>query len=468
MSERYHMSSMALVANALQQTIQQSRLELMYGESKNLDSKHKTMWMEFGYQETLSFYMYYTAYERTAAGFAAVTSTLDETWQDFPIITDGDKVKNSGPSLEVNKLFSRLWNKLKDLDRRQMIGRYAGLILQFNDSTDWSQPVNTGTLLGQGIVGLKNIIPAWEQQLKPLNVDQDQKSETYGEVLSWQFMESAVDDIENPRNLTIHKDRILILAEGADDQFRSGIPLLRAGFNNIINLMKVSGAAPESYFKNSARQLLYNMGEGADLDELTDSLQKQYGDDATLKEMLNDVAAKLNQGFDAAAFIANGQISTLQSEVPDPKSTWEINAQEFSGSTRVPMRKLFGSEQGKLAADQDDKSFAKRNMGRRNWLSGFINHQLIDRLIRFNVLKPAQYEVEWSDLLEPSFTDKLDMMDKMITVNEKATNSGQRPPFTEDEMRAVVGFEPLTAQQKGLPVINRPPANKEASAGGDE
>jgi predicted transcriptional regulator len=42
----------------------------------------------------------------------------------------------------VTKLMKKHWAKIKDADRRNMVGRYSALLIQVKDSRDWSEPVD--------------------------------------------------------------------------------------------------------------------------------------------------------------------------------------------------------------------------------------------------------------------------------------------------------------------------------------
>lgn len=91
------------------------------------------------------------------------------------------------------------------------------------------------------------------------NFDTDTLSETYGQPVSYNFNEQPVGDdgTYGPvRGVTVHPERIIILCEGSEDEnMLSGVPFLRAGYNKLLDLEKVSGGSAEGFLKNASRQL---------------------------------------------------------------------------------------------------------------------------------------------------------------------------------------------------------------------
>ncbi len=438
------MTNLNLIANSLGRSI--SRL----ANFKSIDTKHTRIYAEFGYKEELTFFDYYSAYDRSPHAWAAVHALIGKTWKDNPSIYCEDEAQRK----KINKVFRKFWAKIQDADRRQMVGKFSGLIIQYRDSRSWDQPVDKKAVSAQKDLGIIGMIPAWEGQLSANTVDSDPQSETYGKVLSWTYQEGAVNEAATARTLNIHHERILIISEGSEDgNHLSGTPLLKAGFNNLTNLQKVEGSAPESYYKNAARQLMYKPDKEVSAKDFESIARKVTGNqNATMKDYINEVTALLNGGFDSAVAF-HGDISPIQGQVPDPRSTWDINAQAFAASVRVPMRVLFGTEAGKLAGDQDGDGFAQTCTHRREWLTSSVIEPLINKLIKSGAIDDAEYEIEWSDLLEPSLSNKLAIINQMAEASNKAALTGLDIVFDVDEMREIAGYEPLTAEQKGLPAM---------------
>ncbi|KAA1352764.1 DUF1073 domain-containing protein, partial [Escherichia coli] len=136
-------SEVSFLVNALADAIGRQRM-LYAGQPGN--TKRTKLWDEFGYPNSLEFDRYYRAYERNAVAFAAVHKLLDSCWVDNPTIIDGDGGKESTETTDweksATKLLKKHWPKIKDADRRNLVGRYSALLIQFRDGREWHEPVD--------------------------------------------------------------------------------------------------------------------------------------------------------------------------------------------------------------------------------------------------------------------------------------------------------------------------------------
>lgn len=437
------------LVNALADAFGRQRM-LYAGQPGN--TKRTKLWDEFGYPNSLEFDRYYRAYERNAVAYAAVHKLLESCWMDNPTIIDGEEAKEATKTTEweksVTKLMKKHWAKIKDADRRNLVGRYSALLIQFRDGREWSQPVDravVGRLKDKAIVKL---IPAWESQVKPGNFDTDTLSETYGQPVSYNFNEQPVGDdgTYGPvRGVTVHPERIIILCEGAeDDNLLSGVPFLRAGYNKLLDLEKISGGSAEGFLKNASRQL----GIAFDKDTNMEAL-KRTAIDAGFKDLgdaLNEKVSKMNRGTDAALVMQAGTPSVLSVTPADPKPTWEVTANEFSASIQSPFTIQFGQQTGRLASDEDKTDWAKRCNGRRWGFQSTVVERFLERLWTVGVIDhPSSGEVTlaWSDLLAPSEKEKIANMQAMATVAKDTQAAFGTPAVSENEIRSVGELEPI-------------------------
>lgn len=439
----------SFLVNALAATV--GRLRSMYA-GVNGNTKRTKLWDEFGYPDQVGFEQYYRAYERNAVAHAAVHKLLDSCWVDNPTIIDGPEEKEALKTTEweakATKLLKKHWPKIKDADRRNLVGRYSGLLIQFKDGRDWHQPVDRSIVRVLKEASIVRLIPAWESQIKPGNFDTDTMSETYGQPVNYNFNEQPVGDdgTYGPvRSITVHPDRVIILSEGAEDEnMLSGVPLLRAGYNKLLDLEKVSGGSAEGFLKNASRQLGIAFDKDTDMQTLQTQAEKAGFKD--VGEALNDKLARMNRGTDAAMVMQAGVPSVLSVAAADPAPTWTVTANEFAASIQCPFTIQFGQQTGRLASDEDKTDWAKRCNGRRWGFQSAVVTLVLERFWTMGAIEPpdsGEVTLAWSDLLAPSEKEKIANMQAMADVAQKTQQAYGTPAVDANEVRAVGELEPI-------------------------
>lgn len=441
------------------------------GLTQTSDQKHSRIYSELGYPEEITPMMYRQTYERHPAATAGVHRTLDKCWSKFPeVLEKGKDDKSETPwEIQANKLMKRAWPFIKDADRRNLVNRYSCVILQINDGRKWDQPVDTSKTRLTVDRAITRFIPAWEEQIKPAEWDNDEASDNYGQPKMWEYQESVIgilnSDGKPERSVRIHPDRIIVLAEGAmDGSIYSGVPLLRAGFNSLIDMAKISGSSAEGFLKNASRQLNVNYTKDT---VSAQSLAQQMGVPVDeLGDYLNEDVARLNEAIDAAMFTMGADVKVLSVTPADPEPSWTVAANQFAASIRKPFTIIFGQQTGRLASDEDKIDDANTATQRRN---GFLNHvimEFVDRFIKFGILPqaPSEIEIEWDDLLAPSDEQKADLASKLADINYKSAQAGSLPPFSDDELRRAAGYEALTPAEASAVMAMRMQMAAEAQA----
>lgn len=438
------------LVNALADAI--GRQRMLYAHGPNGNTKRTKLWDEFGYPETVNFDNYYRVYERNAVAHAAVHKLLDSCWTDNPTIIDGAKKKEAEETTDweesTTKLLSKHWAKLKDADRRNLVGRYSAVLLQIKDGREWYQPVDKNVVKALGDKALVKLIPAWEAQIKPGNFDIDTQSDSYGQPVSYSFNEQPVGDDGTygiVRSVTVHPDRVIILCEGSEDEnMLAGVPLLRAGFNKLLDIEKTSGGSAEGFLKNASRQLGIEFSKETNIDALIKQAKDEGFD--KLGDAMNDKIRRMNSGTDSALVMQAGQASVLSVAAADPTPTWTAAANEFSASIQCPFTIQFGQQTGRLASDEDKNEWAKRCNGRRwGFLTDYIT-RVIERFWTLGIIEPptnGEVSIVWSDLLAPSEKEKIANMQAMADVAQKTQQAYGTPAVDANEVRAVGELEPI-------------------------
>lgn len=404
------------------------------------DSKRPTAWRSFGWAEYLSFHDYYRLWERGGLSHGAISRVNSKCWQDNPEIIEGDEEDKKRPPTEWEQGFKafakqfKLWERVKEADMRRTVGKYSALILQVADGKMWNQPIR-----GRAARRLVKIIPAWEGQLTVSAWGRDETdSETYGQPLMYSFRESAVGNDLNSsamtyagRNVEIHPDRVIILGD-----ILNGVPMLRAAYNDFVNIEKILGGSGESFLKNASRQLNINFDKTANLTDIATAhgvAQKE------LKTIFNQVTEGLNEGIDQTIVTQAATVNPLVATVPDPEQHFLVSLQSAAASIMLPIMIWIGSQTGERSSQEDQKDWNRTNQGRRKTLLASDIESILAHLIRIGLVPPiATSSVIWSDLNEATQGEKLDNADKMATINQKSMATGE-VPYSSQEIRDMSG-----------------------------
>jgi hypothetical protein len=422
----------SIIANAVGAV--RSRLQRAMPWAYGANTKHDYS-KDYGWPDTLGFDQFYRMYSRSGIAAAAIDKTIAKTWQTMPTLWETEKPAESEAEAQIRKHFNKrkIWRTLMDADRRSMVGRYAGAIILLRDGLKLDQPV---VAVAKGIESVAGIIAVWEGQLKVADWDQDQTSETYGEPLIFRYDEQAIGDPQNvsKTGIPIHRDRILIWS---DDGTLNCSSALEPGFNDLTDAEKIKGAGGEGFWKSSRGAPIIEMQkDGPTLQELMVGMGAKTPDE--LKEKLNDKLDDFQSGFDKAMMVNGFTAKPLTITLPQPKEFWELCAQGFAASMRIPIKVLIGNVTGERASTEDANEWAQTNMSRRENRVLPILQEFIDRLVRWGVLEKKDWTIGWTSLLEASPDDKLDRAGKMATINQQA---GDELVFLPDEIRDEAGFK---------------------------
>ncbi|MBV4366279.1 anti-CBASS protein Acb1 family protein [Erwinia phyllosphaerae] len=451
------MKALSVAINSLAE----GRARALYGQyiGKSGNTKRQRIYQEFGYPNNLTFDDFYNAYERNAIAGSAVKRMLDGCWEDFPEVFEGEKAKDaeaeSAWDKTLKRLLKRCWKQIKDADRRNMVGRYSAILIQLGDSGKWSDPPNAAVIRRTGDRALVKLIPVWESQLDVSVWDTDPDSENFGQPKMYSFIELPVEGQQDgapARQIPIHPDRLIILAEGADDGLlTSGVPMLRAGFNKLLDIEKVSGGSAEGFLKNASRQLNFAFSEKTDFRALAGALGVK---DNELADALNEQVVRLNENTDAATFMQAGTAEVLSVAAADPEPTWRTALSEFCATIPIPVKVLVGQITGERASTEDMKDWARTRMSRRNGFLADVIETIVRRFWLIGLIAPAandEVTVSWSDLLAPSQADKTDNMAKMAEVAQKTQQAFGRAAVKENEIRAAGELQTLPEYENEMP-----------------
>lgn len=429
-----------------------SRQRLAYGGMPNLsgNTKRDRIYEEFGYPKELNFSHFYNMYERNAIASASVDRLIDGCWEDYPEVFEGDEQKDAEGVTQWDKTIAKILKKwfpvIKEADKRGVIGSYSAILIQVRDSKDWHEPIDGNALKRSKEKGLVRFIPVWEAQLDVSDWETDINSEDYGYPKMYRYISLPVGKATNApaREIKVHPDRVIILCERAvDGLLTNGYSMLKKGYNDALDLEKVSGGAAEGFLKNASRQLNFNFSKEVDLSDIAKLYNVEIDQ---LANAMDEQVKKLNQSTDSSVIMQDGNVSVLSVAPADPSSSFNTSLSKFASSIPIPVKVLIGQITGERASTEDNKDWAKTRMSRRNGFLTYIIESLIERLWRIGIIDAPKGDVitvSWSDLLAPSYAEKLDNANKLADVATKTTNALGVPVIKANEIRAAAELPTL-------------------------
>lgn len=317
-----------------------------------------------------------------------------------------------------------------------LVGAYAGLILRLADDKPFREPVDR---VNGGLLGLVEVIPAWEGQLTVSEWDTDERSETYGQPKMFAFAESAVGQQQQPRTFNVHPDRVIVWSA---DGTLNGRSALEPGYNALLDMEKIRGGGGEGFWKNAKSGLSLEIDKDANVENMARAMDVPV---AELVDKINEQVEGFNAGFDKSLLLQGIKATPMQVNLPSPEHFFAVAAQSFAASMSVPMKILLGSQTGERASTEDSEEWSKVNMGRRTNTVRPAAATFVARLERFGILPQRDWFLSWTDLTESSMGEKIERADKMASVNQKMPGE---IVFTGDDIRGVVGMEPLSDAEK--------------------
>lgn len=403
-------------------------------------------YVDFGYPDQVTFQQTFAAYTRIGLAKAAVDKTVGKTWQDAPWLQalardDGDDTPETKAEKEIRERFAelRLWQNLAEADRRSLVGRYAGVILRLADGKAFDQPV---TRVPGGLMGIVEVVPAWEGQLEVGQWVTDETSPDYGKPKMFRFNEANIDKAKSqPRQFEIHPDRVIVWSRDGTVDGRS---FLEPGYNDLLDLEKVRGGGAEGFWKNAKSGLALEVDPSARIADMATAMGIP---ETEVADAMSAQVESFNQGFDKSLLFQGIKATPIQVSLPSPEHFWAAPLQSFAASVGIPLKILVGSQTGERASTEDAAEWNKTIMSRR---TGEVIPNIMDlvrRLVRFSILAEADYHLDWAALGEASQSEKVALADKMADVNVKMKDTGELI-FTPEELRGVTGREPLTDSEK--------------------
>lgn len=428
-----------LVPNASQSDQQAIRSRIAAAVSGGYDFADTlhNIYLDYGYPCSLDFFNFWNMYRRLGIAESVVELPSDASWMRPP------KIESEDPRFvrDIERLVNnkKLWVRLKGLDTRQRVGRYAGLFMRVRDNKSPDQPLETKRLSGLG--ALVEMVPLYEGQLSVLTTEDNPKEDNYAQPTMYQFNGSGTGNRNEKQaaSFSIHPSRLVMAAEGADNGSIYGKSSLEAPYNSLMDVRKIIGGGAEGFYKNAAQNILFKLMDASSAKSNETLLNK-------FNENYDDFA---NNRMRRAMWTPGLDPTTLQSELASPKEFFNVALSDVAASAKIPATIIIGQQTGRLASNEDSRSFLSMvNSRNENFVTDMITN-VLDWMINVGLLPVAKYEVEWDDLLALSQKELLELGLSMADTNSKNFLSGGDRPFSSEEIREVSGFDAVPEVDPG-------------------
>lgn len=393
----------------------------------------RDFYLALGYKRVLTVEDYRDRYRRNAVAARIVEAKPQDTWRGgFDLLERDD---NATEESDKATAFEDAWDAL---DRRLKItstmlkadvlaglGHYSVVVLVAPGAMD--TPLETCS--PDALLGLQ----AYCEDDAPIDAfDTDPTSARYGRPTFYTLKRTASKKSELSNiGKRVHFSRVLHIADGALEDPVYGQPRLERVWNLLDDLDKITGGGAEAFWNRA------NQGMQVDIDptlDLDDEAKRE------MQEQVDDYRHKLERVLRTRGT----KINMLGSDVSDFRGPAEAIMAQISAGCGIPQRVLTGSEQGKLAAEQDSVKYYRLIEARRSdFAEQHIVRPFIDRLIELTTLpQPARpYEVSWSQTRTMDESERADLALKLSQLNATWTASGL--VIKPNEIRGVLSGRPL-------------------------
>lgn len=286
-------------------------------------------------------------------------------------------------------------------------GRYGIALIGVNDGKELSEPVTPSQ---------KNeitFLQAFPEHLATIQAfETDRKQKRYGWPTQYNVTFSDPDSqstngmTESMTTEAVHWSRIVHLTDRWHHPATSrvfAVERLRPVLNPLLDIRKVRGASAEMYYKGAFFGLHFGT-------------HPQLGPDVDVdKNSLLDMYEEYVNGLQRALFTSGMTVDPLAPQVVGPKEQIDVQLEAISIKTRIPKRKLMGSERGELSSADDRKDFNGTLASRQQMHNTpRVIVPVIDRLINLGILrapaKEAGYKCWWPDMVSESAKERADAL----------------------------------------------------------
>lgn len=341
----------------------------------------RNVWVSCGYPSSVTDEEMELRYERMGVATQIVDAYPIKCWSKSPDVYETEQQDETEFEKRWNALSEkedlRLWNAMKDVDRLAGRGKYAVLLIGFDDGRPLDSPAT-------GAKDVLYLLPFHPQRVNIAEKERERTNPRYGRPTKYNLTKNLEDDKDV---VLVHWTRVVHVADCTDDVDWIGIHRLHRVFNYLLDLEKVAAGSSEMFWKGGYP------GMGLMLDKDMNPSQTELDKmDASVRDFFHGLTRSLRlRGVTPHQF---------QPNISDPTAQFNLLMSLISLTVRIPVKVLMGSEMSKMAGDQDTDAWHTNVEDRR---SAFCQPNILLPFIRrcqaAGALPPLdKVKIEWPTL----------------------------------------------------------------------
>lgn len=358
-----------------------------------------------GYLKNLDFN---TIWEYSIRGLGAriVEVFPKDTWGQVPEVRENDDPENVTPFEQDWEALVKqhdVWGYFYDLDVLAQVGEYGVLLYGIDGVQDYAVPIEQQTN-AQGPESLLYLRTYRQNraQIKEYVADRFSADYAMPSLYELETRQQSPDGSTFTEKFFVHPSHLLHFADNTRENRVLGIPILWRVVDALFDLQKTMGGISEMTWRDAKRRIVQELKDGATLPDPVKTEQNIAAFAHDMKDWL---------------ITGGSEIKSLDGTIPNIEGNLQRLMQLIAGILDYPMRRLFGSEQGQLATDQDNRIASQKILQRyHRIIEPRIIRPFIDKMIAIGVLSAPQddYEIVLPDLLALTKAEQADVDRKYV------------------------------------------------------
>lgn len=308
----------------------------------------RDLYSVFGYNRTPQHKDFVERYVRQDVAKRIINAPADATWADPPALRIGE----DGPEWEEWKALVEEFNPFPHLRKGDIfagLGSFAICVVGIDDGQALDQPVRPSSRKRR----ILYMQPYLEGSVTVLEYESDSRSTRFGQPTMYEvnpgdelnMRSTSTATLRARKKFKVHHSRVLHLADNTLENTVFGHSRLESIYNNLDDLMKITGGSAETYWLASNRGMQIDVDKDMELGE---------EDAENLTAEIEEYQHQLRRTMRTRGVT----IKNLGADVADPRPAFSVQMSLLSANTGIPQRVLMGAEAGQLASQQDRANWA--------------------------------------------------------------------------------------------------------------